>query len=47
MSAFALTDEQLEIRDAVARLCTRFADDYWLQRDTEGSFPHEFHRAMA
>jgi acyl-CoA dehydrogenase len=45
--SFALTPEQLEIRDAVARLCERFGDDYWLKKDTEGGFPHEFHRAMA
>src|SRR5437763_9388643 len=44
---FALTPEQLEIRDAVARLCERFGDDYWLKKDTDGGFPHEFHRAMA
>ena len=44
---FALTAEQLEIREAVARLCERFGDDYWLKKDTEGAFPHEFHRAMA
>src|ERR1700732_1559475 len=44
---FALTAEQLEIREAVARLCQRFGDDYWLKKDSEGSFPHEFHRAMA
>ncbi|HXP03406.1 MAG TPA: acyl-CoA dehydrogenase family protein [Stellaceae bacterium] len=45
--SFALTAEQLEIRDVVARLCTRFGDDYWLKKDSEGGFPHEFHRAMA
>ena len=44
---FALTQEQLEIRAAVARLCERFSDDYWLKKDEEGGFPHEFHRAMA
>jgi len=44
---FALTAEQLAIREAVARLCQRFADDYWLKKDSEGGFPHEFHRAMA
>ena len=45
--SFALTAEQIEIRDAVARLCARFGDEYWLQKDTDGAFPHEFHRAMA
>ncbi|HUC10363.1 MAG TPA: acyl-CoA dehydrogenase family protein [Stellaceae bacterium] len=44
---FTATDEQREIRVAVARLCARFGDDYWLTKDTEGGFPHEFHRAMA
>ena len=44
---FALTAEQQEIRNAVARLCERFDDEYWLQKDTEGGFPFEFHRAMA
>src|ERR1700731_5343281 len=44
---FALTQDQLEIRDAVARLCLRFGDDYWLNKDSEGAFPHEFHQAMA
>ncbi|HWD56638.1 MAG TPA: acyl-CoA dehydrogenase family protein, partial [Stellaceae bacterium] len=45
--AFSLTPEQIEIRDAVARLCTDFDDSYWLKHDTEGGFPHEFHQAMA
>jgi acyl-CoA dehydrogenase len=44
---YALTAEQLEMREAVARLCQRFGDDYWLKKDSEGGFPHEFHRAMA
>ena len=44
---FTLTPEQQEIRAAVARLCARFGDEYWLKKDTEGGFPHEFHRAMA
>src|SRR5260370_8833886 len=44
---FALTAEQQELREAVARLCARFGDEYWLKKDDEGGFPHEFHRAMA
>ncbi len=44
---FALTPEQLDIRAAVTRLCERFGDEYWLKKDDEGGFPHEFHRAMA
>src|SRR5437879_13263249 len=44
---FALSDEQQRIREAVAKLWTRFPDDYWLQRDREGSFPADFQEAMA
>src|ERR1700751_3034541 len=46
-ATFTLMAEQQEIRAAVARLCSRFGDDYWLKKDEEGGFPHEFHRAMA
>jgi len=45
--AFGLTAEQRDLREAVARLCGCFGDDYWLQKDVEGGFPHEFHQAMA
>src|SRR5690348_8586563 len=45
--AFGLSAEQLELREAVARLCARFGDEYWLKKDDEGGFPHEFHQAMA
>jgi acyl-CoA dehydrogenase len=42
-----LTPAQHEIREAVLRVCAPFDDDYWLERDREGGFPHELHRAMA
>lgn len=44
---FELTPEQQEIRDAVLKLCSRYTDDYWLARDRDGVFPHEFHQEMA
>jgi len=44
---FALSDDQEAIRDGVARVCSRFDDAYWLAKDAEGGFPHDFHRAMA
>ena len=43
---FALSEEQQRIREAIAKLCTRFADDYWLKRDREGGFPADFHQAL-
>ena len=44
---FAFNEEQLAIRDAVAKICERFDADYWLKHDREGGFPHDFHAAMA
>jgi acyl-CoA dehydrogenase len=44
---FAFTDQQEAIRDAVAKICARFGDDYWLERDKTGEFPHELHAALA
>jgi acyl-CoA dehydrogenase len=43
----ALTAEQEQLRAAVQRLCERFGDDYWLAKDRDGGFPHDFHRAFA
>jgi acyl-CoA dehydrogenase len=41
-------EEQLAaIRAGVREVVTAFGDDYWLARDDDGVFPHEFHRAMA
>ena len=45
--SYAPTREQQEIRAAAERLCARFGDEYWRDKDAEGGFPHEFHRAMA
>ncbi|MCB4821685.1 acyl-CoA dehydrogenase family protein [Roseicella aerolata] len=44
---FALSPEQQAIREGVAALCARFDEAYWLQKDREGGFPHDFHRAVA
>ena len=44
---FSFTPEQTQIRDEVARLCAPFDDDYWLKKDKEGGFPHDFHAAVA
>jgi acyl-CoA dehydrogenase len=44
---FAPTAQQDSIRDAVAKICGRFDDAYWLGKDRDGGFPHEFYDAMA
>ena len=44
---FAFTTQQESIRDAVAKICARFDDSYWLVKDRDGGFPHEFYDAIA
>src|SRR3954471_5649157 len=44
---FSPSPEQERIREAIARLCERFGDDYWLRKDREGGFPADFHQAFA
>ena len=40
-------EERQAIRDGVRAVVTKFGDDYWLDRDEDGEFPFEFHKAMA
>ena len=40
-------DDRSAIREGVRAVVSKFGDDYWLDRDEDGAFPHEFHRAMA
>jgi acyl-CoA dehydrogenase len=44
---FALSPEQESIKSSIERICDRFGDDYWLNKDREGGFPHELYRALA
>ncbi len=39
---FGLTDEQQAIRDSATKLCAKYDDDYWFDRDHDGKFPTEF-----
>jgi len=40
-------EERDAIREGVRAVVSRFDDEYWLERDEDGKFPREFHRAMA
>jgi acyl-CoA dehydrogenase len=43
---FTFTEEQESIRAAIAKICARFDADYWLRKDRDGGFPHDFHAAF-
>ncbi len=36
-----------DIRAGVQAVCDRFDDDYWLKHDASGTFPEDFHAAIA
>lgn len=43
----SLTQDQQNIREAILKLCSRFTDDYWLERDRDAVYPHDFHKSIA
>jgi acyl-CoA dehydrogenase len=44
---FAENPEHATIREAIGKICARFDDSYWLEKDRNGGFPYELHRALA
>ena len=44
---FSLSPDQVQLRGAIADLCARFDEAYWIRKDFERTFPDEFYRAVA
>ncbi len=44
---FQFSPEQLQIQDAIEKLCKPFDAEYWLKKDESGDFPFDFHKALA
>jgi alkylation response protein AidB-like acyl-CoA dehydrogenase len=42
-----LTDSQCTVREAIAKVCSNFPDEYWLKADKTKRFPTELHTAFA
>ncbi|MDB5798776.1 MAG: acyl-CoA dehydrogenase, partial [Paucimonas sp.] len=40
---FSFTPDQQQITTAIEQLCSDFPNDYWLARDRDGEYPHQFH----
>ena len=38
--------DHLEIRDAVAKLCSKFSSNYWQHCDQNNNYPKEFVKAL-
>src|SRR5882757_8713979 len=43
---FSHTSDQQNIREAILKHCARFPDEYWLERDRDGVFPHDFVQSL-
>lgn len=41
------SEERRQIVESVKRICDRFDDEWWLEKERDHAFPHEFHAAMA
>ncbi|MBO6543327.1 MAG: acyl-CoA/acyl-ACP dehydrogenase [Alphaproteobacteria bacterium] len=39
---FEFSEDQIAIRDAIAKICAKYGDEYWLARDDDGVFPEDF-----
>ncbi|MBU3582889.1 acyl-CoA/acyl-ACP dehydrogenase [Polynucleobacter sp. 15G-AUS-farblos] len=44
---FQFSPEQMQIADAIEKLCKPFDAEYWLKKDQSGDFPFDFHKALA
>lgn len=41
------TDSQRTVREAIAKICSSFPDEYWAQLDEKKQFPFELHQKLA
>jgi acyl-CoA dehydrogenase len=44
---FDLNETQRSLQELAERVCSSFDDNYWMERDLSGEFPHDFHQAIA
>jgi hypothetical protein len=44
---FDFTDHEKTVREAIAKICTKFPDEYWADCDKRKKWPTEFRDALA
>ena len=47
METTGFTSTQLEVREAISALCSKFPNSYWRERDDNANDPSDFHAALA
>jgi len=43
---FLLSEDHEILKSAIERICSKFGDAYWLEKDRVGGFPADFHKAF-
>jgi acyl-CoA dehydrogenase len=44
---FSFSQQQLDVQELATRLCSKFEETYWAEKDQKAEFPEEFYRAVA
>ena len=47
MELTGFSQEQLDVREAITKICSKYPDEYWAELDETGKYPHELHAALA
>jgi acyl-CoA dehydrogenase len=47
MELTGFTESQLDVREAITKICSNFPDEYWANRDETSEYPHDFYKALA
>ncbi|KAF2706468.1 acyl-CoA dehydrogenase NM domain-like protein [Pleomassaria siparia CBS 279.74] len=47
METSGFSSEQLDVREAIFKICSKYPDEYWAEHDESGEYPHELHTDLA
>jgi acyl-CoA dehydrogenase len=47
MELSGFSTEQLTVRDAVMKICSKYSDEYWMEHDYNEEYPHGLHADLA
>ncbi|MCJ1325406.1 hypothetical protein MMC10_002069 [Thelotrema lepadinum] len=47
MEMTGFSETQRVVHESINKICSKFSDDYWAERDETGQYPHELHAALA
>ena len=41
------SEQQLDVKEAISKICSKYPDSYWREHDESGEYPHELHADLA